>query len=98
MNSPVPIVERMDVDKAKSQRCGSDDSVRHFRCTMIEREHSLHKGRQVFRTSADVIGDWCVGLAIMCAYKTTLAAQAEVYEPLITDDNPLEPQQLIEIE
>jgi hypothetical protein len=45
-----------------------------------------------------MIRDWRVGFAIMPTHESLLMAQAKAYEPLISNDYALEPQQLIDIE
>ena len=98
MNAPVTVLKRMNIDKPEGKHCGGDHGVQPFLGAPVKRDHSLHKGRKVLRARADMVGDRGVCVAVVFADEAAFSAQAQAHEPLVADDDALEPQEFVERE
>src|SRR5690606_6420127 len=98
MNAAVAVLERVNVNEAESKHCGCDHRVHSLRCAAIKSDHAVDEARQVFRPGADMMGQRHARFAIMLADEAAFPAQAELDEPLIADDDPLQTQKFLVIE
>src|SRR5262245_35436297 len=98
VNTAVAILERMDEDEAECETGGGDDGIEMPPRRPIESNHPVYKCAKILRAGADVVRQRHSALAVVLADKAALSAKPEAHEPHIADDDPLQPQQFVQVE
>ena len=94
----VPVVKRMDIDKAEGEnRCG-DYRIELPSGYSVESGQSLYKLHQIIRSSADMVGDWCARLAVVLTDKAAFGPQTQTNKSVVSDHDALQMKEFVAID
>src|ERR1700733_3404464 len=98
VDAAVAICKRMDVDKPKGQRGGSDYRIESLCRSAVKGNHAVDERSQIVRPGADMVGNRHARIAVMFSDKTTFVSKSKLHEARVADHDGLQPQELLKID